>query len=392
MNRIVPVIKKELRQIKRDKRTLGILLLVPAFMLVMFGYALNFDVKHISLAMLDHDKSAESRRFIENFLHTEYFDLNYYASNGDDLDKLLNDGDATVALVIPHDFSEDIAANRRTSIQVLLDGTNPTSASTAAGYISTIVIGYSEDILMETLARAGHGDYQPPIDYKPRVWFNPELESAKFLVPGLIGFILMVTAVISTSLSVVREKERGTIEQITISPLRPIELIIGKTIPYVFTSLAATLVILAVGYVLFDVSIKGSPLLLLLATLIYLTGCLGLGLLISTISSSQQVAFTIAIMATMLPTFLLSGFVFPVRNMPLPIQIITYLVPAKYFMVTLRAIMLKGVGLSACWDQFLYLIAFASITIVISTKRLSTQISGGSRKKRSRSNHVEGGA
>ncbi len=383
MNRIVPVVRKELRQIKRDKRTLGILLLVPAFMLVMFGYALNFDVKHISLAVLDHDMSAESRNFIENFLHTEYFDLSYYASESKEIDKLLNHGDAVAAIVIPYGFSSDIEADRSTSIQVLLDGANPTSASTAAGYISTIVMSYSENIQVETLARAGQGNYKPPIDYKPRVWFNPELVSAKFLVPGLIGFILMVTAVISTSLSVVREKEHGTMEQITISPLRPLELIIGKTIPYIFISLAATIAILAVGFVLFDVTIEGSPLLLLLATLIYLTGCLGLGLLISTVSASQQVAFTIAVTATMLPVFFLSGFVFPVRNMPVPIQVITYLVPAKYFMAALRAIMLKGVGLSSCWDQFLYLTIFALITIVISTKRLSAQISGSKKKKRS---------
>jgi len=376
MGRIRPVVKKEFRQIFRDKRTLGILLFVPAFMLVMFGYALSFDVKHISLAVYDADRSSMSRDFIENFLHSEYFDLNYYLSRFDDADRLLAEGKALVLLAIPEDFSENMSQRETTTIQVLVDGTNPTTASSAVSYVSTLVQDYSTLLTTEALERSGISIEALPIDFRPRVWFNPELESAKFLVPGLIGFILMVTAVVSTSLSIVREKERGTMEQITVSPLKPIELILGKTIPYVIISLAATISILVVGHLLFDVSIHGSLLLLFIVTLIFLTGCLGLGLLISTISESQQVAFMIAVIATVLPTFLLSGFVFPIRNMPVWVQVVTYLIPARYFMVALRSIILKGAGIAAFWDQVLLMIAFAVLTITISARRMRAQLAG----------------
>jgi len=369
-NRLKPVIKKEFRQISRDKRTLGILLFIPAFMLIMFGYALNFDVRDISLAVCDQDKTSSSRQFIESFLHSEYFSLNYYVNDPRKLDELLDKGDALVALVVPIGFSESTLAGRTSSVQVLVDGTNPTSASTAVGYATAIVQSYSNNIITHSLMRVGRSGMATPIDYRPRIWFNPELKSAKFLIPGLIGFILMVTAVVSTSLSIVREKERGTMEQLTVSPLNPVELILGKTIPYIAISLVATVVILIVGHVLFDVTVKGSYVLLLLVTLLYLTACLGLGLLISSISNSQQVAFQIAIMTTMLPTFLLSGFVFPIRNMPTAVQALTHIVPATYFIVALRAIVLKGVGISAFWDQLLYLLAFALLTIGLSSRRL----------------------
>jgi len=336
----------------------------------MFGYALNFDVRDISLAVCDEDKTSSSREFIESFLHSEYFTLNYSVNDPRELDELLDNGDALVAIVVPIGFSESILAGRTSSVQVLVDGTNPTSASTAVGYATAIVQSYSNKIITHSLMRVGRSGVAAPIDYRPRIWFNPELKSAKFLIPGLIGFILMVTAVVSTSLSIVREKERGTMEQLTVSPLNPIELILGKTIPYIVISLVATVAILIVGQVLFDVTVKGSYALLLLVTLIYLTACLGLGLLISSISDSQQVAFQIAVMATMLPTFLLSGFVFPIRNMPIVVQAVTYIVPARFFMVALRAIVLKGVGITAFWDQLLYLLAFALLTIGLSSLRM----------------------
>jgi ABC-2 type transport system permease protein len=214
-----------------------------------------------------------------------------------------------------------------------------------------------------------------PIDYQPRVWYNPELKSAKFLVPGLIAFILMVTAVISTALAVVREREMGTIEQLMVSPVKPLQLILGKTIPYTVISLAATVMILVLGYILFDVSIKGSVLLLALVTIIFLVGALGMGLLISTIAETQQVAFMIAVITTMLPTFILSGFVFPIRNMPWFIQMVTYLIPARYFLVALRAIVLKGVGLGAFWEQLVFMGLFAAAVLAVSSARLKKIIS-----------------
>jgi len=241
--------------------------------------------------------------------------------------------------------------------------------------VNIIIQQYSMNIMAETYAARGGRIFIAPIDFQPRVWYNPELKSAKFLVPGLIAFILMVTAVISTALAVVREREMGTIEQIMVSPVRPIELILGKTIPYMVISLVATVMILVLGYILFDVSIKGSVILLSFITVVFLVGALGMGLLISTIAETQQVAFMIAVIATMLPTFILSGFVFPIRNMPWIIQMITYLIPARYFLVALRAIVLKGVGISAFWEQMLFMIVFAIVMLAVSSTRLKKIIS-----------------
>jgi len=370
LSRIKPIIIKEFRQVVRDKRSLGVLLLIPAFMLIMFGYALNFDVKHTSLAIYDEDKSQMSRDFVENFLHSEYFDLKYYLNSAREIDELMGEESVRVAVVVPQDFSERLLAGREAIVQVIVDGANSNAAVTAIGYVNAIVQNYSTKTLTNALMRIGQSGLSMPIDYRPRVWYNPELRSAKFLVPGLIVFILMITTVISTSLSVVREKERGTMEQIIVSPIKPVELILGKTIPYIFISLIATVVILLVSYFLFDVVIKGSYLLLFIVTLIFLTGGLGLGLLISSIAETQQLAFMLAVIVTALPTFILSGFVFPIRNMPVVIQAITYLIPARYFLVVLRSIILKGVGLSAFWDQVLFLIAFAALAITASSVRM----------------------
>jgi len=366
-----PVAKKELRQIARDKRTLGMLLVMPAFLLIMYGYALNFDVKHLSLAVFDQEKSQRSRDFCQRFLHSEYFDLKYDLRNEGEIDKLLSEGRVQAALVIPPDFSKSLLNGREASVQIILDGEETTVAGTAIGYVNAIAQSYSNDIILKAMMKIGRQGPLFPIDYHPRVWFNPDLRSARFLVPGLMAFILMITVVVSTSLSVVRERERGTIEQIIVSPVRPMELIIGKTIPYVFISLAASHFVLLFAYILFDVSIKGHYLYLLLGMIFFLVAGLGIGLLISTIARTQQAAFIIAVVTTMLPTFVLSGFIFPIRNMPVAIQVVTYFIPAKYFLVILRSIMLKGVGLSAFWSQMAMLLLFAVLTIVASSVRLA---------------------
>ncbi len=357
----------------RDKRTLGILVVIPAFMIVMFGYALNFDVKHTSLGLYDEEKSCESRAFAEEFLHSEYFDFKYVLKDKDEIDELLGKEQCRIVVVIPNDFSHHLKEGANAPIQIIVDGANSNAATTAIGYIMAIIQDYSTKIVIQSLQHAGRVDIAMPIDYRPRVWYNPELRSAKFLVPGLIAFILMVTAVISTSLSVVREKEKNTLEQIIVSQTKPLEFIIGKTIPFMIISFVATIIILVVSFILFDVVVKGSVPLLLAITLIFLTGCLGLGLLISTVAETQQVAFILAVILTMLPTFLLSGFVFPIRNMPVAIQAITYLIPARYFLVVLRSIILKGVGIGAFYTEVLFLIAFAVIVISISAARMKKQ-------------------
>ncbi|MBN2409913.1 MAG: ABC transporter permease, partial [Candidatus Aminicenantes bacterium] len=347
IERIRPVVKREFRQISRDTRSLILLLILPAFLLIMYGYALNFDVKHLSLAILDLEKSQHSRDFLDRFLNTEYFDLKFDLDNMKQIDDLMGKGEVQVALVIPRNFSPALLAGRESPIQVIIDGEDTGIAGTAIGYVTAVAQSYSTHLVVDAMERAGRMDFALPVDYHPRIWFNPELRSVRFLIPGLMAFVLMITVVISTSFSVVREIEKGSIEQLIVSPLRPTELIIGKTIPYAFISFLSAHSVLFFAYLLFDVSVKGSYAWLLVGILFFLICGLGLGLLISTVASTQQVAFMLAIISTMLPTFILSGFVFPIRNMPAFVQAITYIIPARYFLVILRAIMLKGVGVEA---------------------------------------------
>lgn len=364
-----PVIVKEFRQIRRDPTSLGMLLGLPAVLIVMVGYALNFDVKHIPLIIFDQNNSPESRAFLDQFKHTEYFDHRFEVLSYDEVEEHFLHGRATVALVVPPDFGRRILRGEEAKVQILLDGSDANSAAQAVGYAARMTADYSTNLAVETFGRAGRALYLP-IDFRPRVWYNPDLKSSKFLVPGLIGFILVLTAVVSTSMAVVREKERGTMEQIMVSPLRPAHVILGKTVPYFFISLIATTVILILGYLLFDIEVKGSLLVLYAAITVIILGALGQGLLISTVTDSQQVAFMISVFTSLLPSFLLSGFVFPVSSMPVPLQIISNVAVAKFFLVVVRGVMLKGVGFEAVWLQFVYMALFATVTLGISTIRM----------------------
>ncbi len=367
---ILPIVRKEFRQIIRDKRILGVLLFFPALMLFAFGYALNFDVKNTRMAVYDEDRSSASRDFIQQFFTSEYFVKVQTLSSKAEINDLLDGEQVRVVLVVPSSFSKDIQRGKTASVQVIVDGANSNAAATVLGYINAMIQQYSLKIMAESFMRIGGQQITLPVDFQPRVWYNPELKSVKFLVPGLIAFILMVTTVLSTALAVVRERELGTMEQIMVSPIKPIELILGKTIPYIIISLIATVVILFFGYVLFDVSIKGSIFLLSIMTTLFLVGGLGVGMLISTLVETQQLAFMIAVILSMLPTFILSGFVFPIRNMPAIIQGVTYLIPARYFLVALRAIILKGAGVSAFWDQAIFLTIYAVVMIGVSSLRM----------------------
>jgi ABC-2 type transport system permease protein len=377
LGQIRPIIKKEFRQIARDRRTLGMLLLLPGFLLIMYGYALNFDVKHLALAVVDQERSEASRDFRRMFAHTEYFDLKFDLERSQDIDRLMAEDKIQLAVVIPYDFSKSLLAGKETSIQVIVDGEETNIAGTALGYVNALAQSYSAGIVLENLMKRGQERALMPFDIRPRVWYNPELLSARFLVPGLMAFILMIIVVISTSFSVVREKERGSLEQIIVSPVRPAALIIGKTVPYAAVSLISSHLVLLFGYLLFHVAIKGNYLLLLLGVFLFLICGLGFGLLISTIAHSQQVAFIISIVATLLPTFILSGFIFPIRNMPAVIQAVTYLIPARYFLVVLRGVMLKGVGIEAFWMQLVFLLIFAAVTVTVSSVRLGRVLQKG---------------
>ena len=373
--RFRPIAVKEFRQIFRDWQTLAVLLLFPAFLMILFGYALSFDVKHIPLAVLDNDRTERSRNFAGSFLHSEYFDLRPAVPDERAIDKILDTGRAGVVLVIPPGFDRQLARGRAAVVQVDIDGSNSRSASIALGYVAAICQDFSQHIQTAALVRAGMHSVALPVDYRPRVWYNPELKSAKFLIPGIIVQILLIMTVISTALSIVREKERGTMEQLTVSPLRPLEVIFGKTVPYLALSLVGAGVVLFVGRALFGVAVKGNWILLFLSLLVFLVCGLAMGLLISTIANSQRAAYQLSALLTMLPSILLSGFIFPIRNMPIVIQIVSYIIPARYFLPVLRDIILKGVGLSVFWPQMLFLTVFAVVVLILSTFRLRRQMS-----------------
>ncbi|HWF43523.1 MAG TPA: ABC transporter permease [Candidatus Kapabacteria bacterium] len=374
IHRIRPIIKKEFRQIMRDRRSLGVLLAVPALQLIMFGFALNYDIKHVPLAIFDQDRTTTSRQLTEGFLHTEYFDKVASLSDEHQIDTMLTKQIARAVLVIPVNFERDLRANHSVKVQVIVDGSNATNATAAAGYLEAMAQDYSTNITLEELARNGISRPALPIDYRARIWYNPELTSPKFLVPGLIGFILMISTVISTALSIVREREKGTIEQIIVSPIHPMELILGKTLPYVIISLISTSLILLAGYGLFDVVVRGSFLLLFGEALLFILCGLGLGIWVSTVATRQEEAFQLATLVSLLPTFLLSGFAFPIRNMPLPVQALTYINPARYFLWILRAIILRGAGLDVFWQETLFMVVFATWIITVSWNRLRRKV------------------
>ena len=369
MRKILAVARKEFRQIARDRRSLLVLLFVPAFFLLLYGYALNFDVQNIQLAVHDSDRTPASRRLTATFVNSGYFTLVGHVSSVDEYEQLIDRGEARAVLVIPPRLQNDLIAGARVPVQVIINGDNSNTATTVMGYSLRALQAASAQFQL----RASSRPVRSAVSLEPRVWYNPELRSALFLIPGLIAYIGMISSVISTSLSVVREKERGTMEQVRMAPLGTAAYIIGKTLPYFVISLASSVFIVLASMALFGLPMNGSWALLLLALSLYLTGALGLGLMISTIADSQQVAFQLAVLASFLPTMMLSGFVFPIASMPPAIQAITYVVPARYFIIALRAIVLKGADLSAFWPQLAGLAVYAFLMLALASKRLSSQ-------------------
>ena len=370
MRKVLAVARKELRQIRRDRRSLLILLFVPAFFLLVYGYALNFDIRNIRLAVQDDDRSTASREVISAFVNSGYFDMVADVVDGADVTGILNRGDARAVLVIPPRFGADAASGHPTSLQILINGDNANTATTVMGYAVGLVSAVSARY--EVQARIGSPG-GPPLTLEPRVWYNPELRSTLFLVPGLIAYIAMLTAVVSTALSVVREKEAGTMEQIRMAPIAAPAYVLGKTAPYFFISLLSAVVVVGVSMLLFDLPVRGSWLALLGCVSLFLVGALAFGLLISTIAPSQQVAFQIALLTSFLPTLMLSGFIFPISSMPEFLQLVTHLVPARYFLIALRGIVLKGTGLVLLWPEMLALSIYALSMLAIAATRLARE-------------------
>ena len=370
LRKVWAITVKEMRQIARDRLTLMILLFVPGFFLLLYGYALNFDIRNIRLAVKDQDRSTESREVVAAFTQSGYFDLVAYVDNDEDITRLIDRNRVRAALIIPPQFGRDAATGRHTSVQVIVDGDNANTATTVMGYALTVVSSVSSRYEVQARTASTTG---PVLNLEPRVWYNPELRSALFLVPGLIAYIAMLTAVVSTALSIVREKEVGTMEQVRMSPVGPLAYVVGKTIPYFFISLISSMSIVVLAMLLFDLPMRGSWAMLLLAVSLFLVGALAFGLLISTLAETQQVAFQIALLTSYLPTLMLSGFIFPITSMPAFLQVVTHVVPARYFLVALRGIVLKGVGIEVFWRDLVALVVFATIIMTLASLRLKRE-------------------
>lgn len=370
MKKTLAVASKELRQILRDRRSLMILLFVPALFLLLFGYALNFDIRNVRLAVQDNDRSTKSRELVSSFVNSGYFELVGYVDSPKELDRLVDEGKVRAILSIPADFERDLASRTPVPVQVIIDGDNANTAATVVGYARALIGEYNTSLREDAAAGQSASVELTSIGIEPRIWYNPQLRSTLFLVPGLIAYISMITAVVSTALSVVREKERGTMEQVRMAPLSPLPYIIGKTTPYLVISFVSAIAVIAAAMLLFDLPMRGSWTLLCLSIILFLIGAQAQGLLISTIAQTQQVAFQVALLSSLLPTMILSGFIFPISSMPVAVQAITHIVPARYFLVALRSIVLKGAGLSAFWQDEMALVIFATVAMGLASLRL----------------------
>jgi ABC-2 type transport system permease protein len=367
MTRALAVYRKELRQISRDRRTLTTIVFVPAFFLLLYGYALNWDIRHITLAVQDRDASPHSRALVSAFVNSGYFDRVADVYSPEEIDRLLDLNMARAALIVPEGFGRDLLNARRPQVQFLINGDNANTATTVMGYAGNIVRSAGASLSPDA------GMAAPAVSVEPRIWYNPELRSTLFLVPGLIAYILMITAVISTALSIVREKESGTMEQVRMAPIDTFSFVVGKSIPYFFISLASAALIILAAMALFGLPMRGNWLALLTALSLFIAGALGTGLLISTVAETQQVAFQAALLSSFLPTLMLSGFIFPISSMPQALQFITLIVPARYFLIALRGIVLKGTPLTLLWPQVIAMSIYAAVMLTLASVRLARE-------------------
>jgi len=375
-SRVLPLMRKEFIHILRDPRSLYIAIGLPLVLLILFGYAITFDVNHIPVAVINQDDSSLSRDLISRVQASEYFDLRYLSNEYTKLERLLDEGKVKIILVIPLHFYRDLSKGKNKPLQFLIDGSDNNTALIALGYLSKIIQVFSSNIVLEGLNKQGNLLLKelPAIDVKTRVWYNPGLRSTNFIVPGLIAVVMMILAAMLTSLTIAREWETGTMEQLIATPTKPLEIIIGKLTPYFFLGLIQMTLVVLTGTLLFKVPFKGNIFFLFVVAGLFLVCGLGIGLFISTGTKSQQLAFMLAIVLTMLPAFLLSGFIFPISSMPRIIQFFSYFVPAKYFLIALRGIFLKGNGLSVHWPEVLFLLIFGLLIILACTKRLKLSL------------------
>ena len=374
LKRISAIADKEWIQVRRDSRSLILSLLAPVLLMLLFGYALTMDVKNVSMAVYDQDRTSSSRQFLEGFSHTGYIHVHSYVNTYRDIDGLIDTGDIAMALVIPKNFGAKLHTGKEVKVQLLVDGSDSMSATVSLGYVQAIVMQFNRDVQLEMLESIGITRMKEPVDIRDRIWYNPELESRNLIIPGLIVIILAIISALITSLTISREWERGTMETLITTPVRPREVLIGKLLPYLFIGIFDVVMTFLVGRFVFGVPLKGSFIELLLIALLFLVGTSSLGILISAATRIQVMSIQVAIVVTYLPSLILSGFIFPVKNMPLVIQGITYLIPAKYMVTVIKGIAVKGVGWSLLVTQVGFLAVFTVLVMAAAMKKIRMQL------------------
>ncbi|PWH15904.1 MAG: ABC transporter permease [Anaerolineae bacterium] len=372
-SRLASIIRKEFIQIFRDRRTLALILVIPIMQLFLLGYAATNDVRNVPLAVFDQSKSAESRALLDSYRAADYFALAHDAGSEAELQRLIETGQAKAALIIPPDYANRLKAGDA-QVMFILDGSDPTVASTALSAAQLIGQSHATTILSQKVARAGLAlKLQPPVEVRTTVWYNPDLISAHFMIPGVIGMILYAITAILTASAVVRERERGTIEQLIVTPIRPWELVVGKIMPYTILALFDTLTVLFVGHWWFGVPIRGSLALIIGVSAIFLLSGLGVGLFASTIANTQQEAM-LTVWMTLLPSIFLSGFFFPLEAMPQVLQWISYAMPLRYYLSIIRVLLLKGVGLESILSDFVALTLFGLVIMTAAALRFRKRL------------------
>lgn len=375
MNTIIKFIAKEFQQFRRDPKMFGIILIAPVIQLIFLGYAVNLDVENVKMVVFDQDRTSASREFVNNFTSSGYFEIVDYVSSYKELENKIDRADAILGLVISNDFEKNIARGQPAPLQAIFEGSDGNQASIAAGYVQMIVTKYSKDVVTEFMNLSGR-KISPAgnLSAEVRVWYNPEMKTRNYMVPGIVGLLVSLVTLVLTSLAIVKEKEIGTMEQLIVTPIKPYQLIAGKLIPFTVMGLISVIIVLLAMRIIFAIPVKGSEPFLLFSALLYILSTLGIGLFISTISKTQQQAMMIAIFAVMMPMIFLSGFAFPIENMPKIIQSVSYVIPLRYFNTIIRGVILKGLGFVDLWFEAVVLFSMGVSILFLSANRFQKKL------------------
>ena len=375
MRIILFFLRKEFEQLRRDPNLIRLMLIGPIMQLLIFGFAINLDVNSVPIIVLDQDHSLQSHDFIARFENSGYFPIVARVNQLSDIDKYLVRGDASLALTIPPEFGKKILKGEQAQVEAIVDGSESNAASVGLSYAGAIVAGYSQEVLLASFSRRGFGALKPiTVTPEIRVWYNPDLKSRNYILPSLLGTILTQATVSLTALAIVKEKERGTLEQLIVTPIKTWQIIIGKLAPFTIIGMIDVLLALAGVTLLFGIPVRGSIVMLLVLAVLFIFTTLGIGLFVSTVSSTQQQAMMTATFFVMLPMNFLSGFVFPIENMPKIIQGVSYLLPLRYFYEIIRGIFLRGAGLAELWPQVAALFIFGTGILTLSSLRFRKKL------------------